>query len=80
MTSSFTATTPGGYSFRWDSKRGFSGAFGSVLNGDMQTEPLQTILPQAEIARSLVLKNMPGCRITDFVSQPLPPADPKAMT
>jgi len=74
MKSSFTATTPGGVQIRWDSQHGFSGPLGPTLNQDMQTAPLQTIRPQAEIARTVLLNLLPGCTITDFVSAPLPKA------
>ncbi len=79
MKASFKATTPGGAVITWDDEHGFTGDVAELLNSDMQWAPGQTHTPLAIVARGVLLEQLPGCTITDFVSVPLPPLKPGAM-
>lgn len=80
MTSSFKATTPGGAPIAWDDAQGFSNEFADELNAALRIAPGQTITPPAELARRVLLEELPGAVISDFVSVPLEPLSPDVLS
>jgi len=80
MKASFKATTPGGVDIFWNERRGFSGPMGSFLNHELKTATGQTHTPKAILARRVLLEMLPGCVIANFVSFPLEPVTPGALS